>query len=48
MPRFPTAILAVVFMFLYGLSPATGFILDSVSEVERKEWEPKVNKTNDQ
>ena len=48
MPRFPTAILAVAFMFPYGLSLATYFILDSVAKVERKEWEPKVNKINDQ
>lgn len=40
--RFPTAILAVAFMFLCGLSLATGFILDSVAKVERKEWELKV------
>ena len=48
MPRLPTAILAVAFMFPYGLSLATYFILDSVAKVERKEWEPKVNKINDQ
>lgn len=41
-PRFPTAILAVAFMFLCGLSLATGFVLDSVAKVERKEWELKV------
>ena len=41
-PRFPTAILAAAFMFLCGLSLATGFILDSVAKVERKEWELKV------
>lgn len=40
--RFPTAILAVAFVFLGGLSLATGFILDSVAKVERKEWELKV------
>lgn len=38
-PRFPTAILAAAFMFLCGLSLATGFILDSVAKVERKQWE---------
>lgn len=38
-PRFPTAILAVAFMFLAGLSLATGLILDSVAKMERKEWE---------
>lgn len=42
--RFPTAILAVAFMFLCGLALATGFILDSVAKVERKEWELQVNK----
>ena len=42
-PRFPTAILAVAFMFLCGLSLATGFVLDSVAKVERKQWELKVN-----
>lgn len=47
-PHFPIAILSVAFMFLCGLSLATGFILDSVAKVERKEWEPKVNKINDQ
>ena len=41
-PRFPTAILAAAFMFLCGLSLATGFVLDSVAKVERKEWELKV------
>lgn len=40
--RLPTAILAVAFMFLCGLSLSTGFILDSVAKVERKEWELKV------
>lgn len=42
--RFPTAILAVAFMFLCGLALATGFILDSVAKVERKEWELQVYK----
>lgn len=41
-PRFPTAILAAAFMFLCGLSLATGFILDSVAKVERKQWELRV------
>lgn len=41
-PRLPTAILAAAFMFLCGLSLATGFVLDSVAKVERKEWELKV------
>ena len=35
-PRFPTAMLAASFMFLCGLSLATGFILDSVAKVEKK------------
>ena len=43
-PRFPTAILAVAFMFLCGLCLATGFILDSVAKVERKQWELQVYK----
>lgn len=38
-PRLPTAVLAVAFMFLSGLSLATGMILDSVAKVERKQWE---------
>ena len=42
--RFPTAILAAAFMFLCGLARATGFILDSVAKVERKEWELQVYK----
>ena len=41
-PRFPTAILAASFMFLCGLSLATGFILDSVAKVEKKQWEVNV------
>ena len=45
-PRFPTAILATSFMFLCGLSLATGFILDSVAKVERKQWELQVYKTH--
>ena len=42
-PRFPTAMLAASFMFLCGLSLATGFILDSVAKVEKKQWEVNVN-----
>lgn len=38
-PRLPTAILAVAFIFLCGLSLVTGMILDSVAKVERKQWE---------
>ena len=41
-PRFPTAMLAASFMFLCGLSLATGFILDSVAKVENKQWEVNV------
>lgn len=41
-PRLPTALLAVGFVFLCGLSFATGLILDSVAKVERKEWELSV------
>ena len=41
-PRFPTAILAVAFMFIAALSLATGFILDAVANVERKQWELRV------
>lgn len=44
-PRFPTAMLAACFMFLCGLSLATGFILDSVAKVEKKQWELQVYKT---
>lgn len=41
-PRFPTAILAVALMFMAALSLATGFILDAVAKVERKQWELSV------
>lgn len=41
-PRLPTAVLAVAFMFLCGLSIATGLILDNVAKTERKEWELQV------
>ena len=44
-PRFLTAMLAACFMFLCGLSLATGFILDSVAKVEKKQWELQVYKT---
>lgn len=44
-PRFPTAMLAACFMFLCGLSLETGFILDSVAKVEKKQWELQVYKT---
>lgn len=38
-PRLPTAVLAVAFVFLCGLSFATGLILDNVAKTERKQWE---------
>lgn len=41
-PRLPTTVLAVAFMFLCGLSLATGLILDNVAKTERKEWELQV------
>lgn len=41
-PRFPTAVLAAAFMFMAALSLATGFILDAVAKVERKQWELRV------
>lgn len=37
--------LAASFMFLCGLSLATGLILDSVAKVERKQWEVNVYNT---
>lgn len=44
-PRFPTAMLAASFMFLCGLSLATGLVLDSVAKVEKKQWELQVYRT---
>ena len=41
-PRFPTAILAAALMFMASLSLATGFILDAVAKIERKQWELRV------
>ena len=38
-PRLPTALLAVAFVFLASLSLACGLILDSVAKVDRKQWE---------
>ena len=38
-PRIPTAILAVSFVFLAALSIVCGLILDSVAKVDRKQWE---------
>ena len=46
-PRFPTAMLAACFMFLCGLSLATGLILDSVAKVEKKQWELQVYRTHE-
>lgn len=40
--RLPTAILAVALIFLSSLSLVTGFILDSIAKIERKEWELSV------
>lgn len=40
--RLPTAILAVALVFLSSLSLVTGFILDSIAKIERKEWELSV------
>lgn len=40
--RFPSAILAVAFMFLCALSIATGIILDSIAKSERRQWELSV------
>ena len=44
-PRFPTAILAVGFIFLASLALAAGLILDSVAKSERRQWELHVYKT---
>lgn len=44
--KLPSSILAVAFMFLCGLSLATGLILDSVAKSERKDWELKVYQTS--
>lgn len=41
-PRFPTAILAAALMSMAAISLATGFILDAVAKVERKQWELRV------
>ena len=41
-PRLPTAVLAVAFIFLCGLSLATGLVLDNVAKTERKAWELEV------
>lgn len=41
-PRLPTALLAVTFMFLCALSLATGLILDAVAKSDRRQWELEV------
>jgi len=41
-PRFPIAILAAALMPMAAISLATGFILDAVAKVERKQWELRV------
>lgn len=41
-PRLPTALLAVAFMFLCALSLATGLILDAVAKSDRRQWELEV------
>ncbi|MEF2671134.1 glycosyltransferase family 2 protein [Adlercreutzia sp.] len=41
-PRLPTALLAVAFIFLACLALVAGFILDSVAKSERREWELSV------
>ncbi|WP_273382327.1 hypothetical protein [Enorma phocaeensis] len=38
-PRLPTALLAVAFIFLACLALVASFILDSVAKSERREWE---------
>lgn len=40
-PRLPTAILVVAFIFLCGLSLATGLILNFAAKMERREWKPR-------
>lgn len=45
-PRLPTAILAVGFIFLASLALAAGLILDSVAKSERRQWELNVYRMN--
>lgn len=45
-PRLPTALLAVAFIFLACLALVAGFILDSVAKSERREWELSVYRIN--
>lgn len=47
-PRIPTAVLAVGFIFLSGLSLTTGLILDTVAKNERKQWELSVYREMEQ
>lgn len=46
-PRLPTALLATAFMFLCGLSFATGIVLDNLAKTERKQWELEVYKISE-
>lgn len=46
-PRLPTALLATAFMFLCGLSFATGLVLDNLAKTERKQWEVEVYKISE-
>lgn len=46
-PRLPTALLATAFMFLCGLSFATGLVLDNLAKAERKQWELEVYKISE-
>lgn len=41
-PRLPTALLTVAFMFFCALSLATGLILDAVAKSDRRQWELEV------
>lgn len=45
-PRFPTAILALGFIFLASLALVAGLILDSVAKSERRQWELNVYRMN--
>lgn len=47
-PRLPTALLATAFMFLCGLSFATGLVLDNLAKTERKQWELEVYKISEE
>lgn len=41
-PRLPTAVLAASLVFLCGLSLATGLVLDTVANADRRQWELEV------